>query len=102
MAFLVALNQNKQLIGRKGLLPAENLMKQINEHFGENTRAQFLAVPSLFIFVDMQNVDWFLDAVAYIGIGLALIIFISGSSNIIIMATLWILYHSLVNIGQRW
>jgi len=102
VAFSVALNQNKQLIGRNGLLPVQNFMKQLNEHFGDNGRSQFLAVPSLMLFIDVDHVDWYLDALTYLGLALGLVILITGSSNIIMMLVLWMLYHSLVNIGQRW
>ena len=99
---MVALNQNKQLIGKNGLLPAQNFMQQLNEHFGDNGWSQFLAVPSLMLFLDVNHVDGYLDALAYLGLALGLVILITGSSNIIIMLILWMLYHSLVNIGQRW
>ena len=104
VAFSVALNQNKQLIGNKGLLPANSFINQINEHFGSNAKGGFFAVPSILLFMpsDGDAINWSLDAIAYIGLGLALVVLISGCCSIVIMFLLWILYHSLVNVGQRW
>eukprot|EP00112_Aurelia_sp_Birch-Aquarium-sp1_P001317 Seg1139.5 transcript_id=Seg1139.5/GoldUCD/mRNA.D3Y31 product="Lipase maturation factor 1" protein_id=Seg1139.5/GoldUCD/D3Y31 len=104
VAFSVALNQNKQLIGNKGLLPTNNLINQINDHFGSNAKGGFFAVPSILLFMPSQgdSMDWSLDVIAYIGLGLALVVLISGCCSIVIMFVLWILYHSLVNVGQRW
>ncbi|XP_065065932.1 lipase maturation factor 1-like [Rhopilema esculentum] len=102
IAFLVALKQNKQLIGKQGLLPANKFIEQINAHFGNDVKASFYAVPSLLIFLDKESIDTWLDAIAYLGIALSLIVFICGGSNILVMVLLWLLYHSLVNVGQRW
>ena len=43
-----------------------------------------------------------LDGTALIGMILSLIIFIKGAANAVQMLILWLLYHSIVNIGQRW
>jgi len=59
-------------------------------------------MPTLLIFTNENEIDWWLDAISLCGITLSLIIFISGASNMVVMFLLWILYHSVVNIGQRW
>jgi hypothetical protein len=33
---------------------------------------------------------------------LSVLVFIKGAGNALILFTLWILYHSLVNVGQSW
>lgn len=103
VAFLVALNQNKQLIGSNGLLPIPNFFKMVKNHFGAQFRlASFQAVPTLLWAVNPENIDFYLDLVAYAGILISLFILYFGCANMFMMLTLWILYHSLVNIGQRW
>jgi len=39
---------------------------------------------------------------AYAGLLFSGIVVLGGCANMIIMALLWALYHSVVNIGQRW
>merc|ERR1712142_774735 len=34
--------------------------------------------------------------------GLAVVVLLTGVANMIVMFTMWILYHSLVNVGQAW
>lgn len=58
--------------------------------------------PSVFWLLDWSNMDMNLDCVALLGLGLATFVLITGCANMIIMLLLWILYHSLVNIGQIW
>lgn len=103
VAFLVALHQNKQLIGKYGLLPADSYFKLIKNHFGENNLFKaFLNVPTLMIFVDNTQIDWWLDIVAVSGLTLSIIILVTGAANMVMLIVLWLLYHSIVNIGQKW
>ena len=44
----------------------------------------------------------YLDIIAYCGGLWSLFVVYTGCSNMLIMLSLWILYHSLVSIGQRW
>ncbi|XP_052269686.1 lipase maturation factor 1-like isoform X2 [Dreissena polymorpha] len=103
IAFLVALQQNKELLGLAGLLPANHYLDNIKQHSGGINWSAFLSAPSLVWLIDYHvYLDYFLDYVAYAGLGLSGFLIINGGANWIIMFTLWVLYHSLVNIGQRW
>lgn len=102
VAFAVALNQNKQLLGKNGLLPSDLYLKQIDEHFDDAGWTKVLHVPTLLLFTDKTKIDEHLDILAYTGMFFSGLILLSGCANMIIMALLWVLYHSIVNIGQRW
>jgi hypothetical protein len=93
IAFLVALNQFRPLLGERGLLPVPAYVKQVS--FSES--------PSLFFFAPY---DTAFTAAAWIGILLSCVA-LSGLSerytlwlSIAIWALLWILYLSFVNVGQ--
>ncbi|XP_028413940.1 lipase maturation factor 1-like isoform X2 [Dendronephthya gigantea] len=102
-AFLVALNQNKQLLGDDGLLPVPNFLNKVRNYFGGTFGlSTFQAVPSLLWAVNPANINQYLDMIAYCGALLSLFVFYTGCCNMVIMLTLWILYHSLVNVGQLW
>ena len=103
VAFLVALNQNKQLLGVDGLLPIPNFLDHVRNYFGGKFRlSSFQAVPTLLWAVEPKEIDKYLDIIAYCGGLLSLFVVYTGCCNMLIMLTLWILYHSLVSIGQRW
>ncbi|CAN7990853.1 unnamed protein product [Ixodes hexagonus] len=102
IAFLVALNQNKYLIGRKGLLPAHLFLREVKQYTGGvNTQAVF-QVPTLFWLFERMDTDAFLDGIASVGFLLALGVTVTGAANALAMFLLWALYHSIVNIGQQW
>ena len=48
------------------------------------------------------ELDALLDGIALTGILLSLVVMVRGAANMPIMALLWILYMSLVNVGQTW
>ena len=107
VAFLIALHQNKQLIGIKGLLPANLYLQRVREnvlkHSGSTSYLNLLdTVPTLFWWVPNDYIDSALDCMAYIGLSLSAILVIAGSGNVIIFASLWTLYHSISNVGQSW
>lgn len=102
MAFLVAYDQNKELLGTNGLLPSDQYLQRIKSHFGRNQMTAFMNVPTLLLFMNEEHIDWWLDTVALCGISLSVVVLIAGAANMFVMLTLWILYHSIVNIGQRW
>ena len=102
VAFAVALNQNKQLLGKNGLLPSDLYLKKIDEHFDDAGWTKVLHVPTLLLFTDKTKIDEHLDILAYTGMFFSGLILLSGCANMIIMALLWVLYHCIVNIGQRW
>ncbi|XP_063434753.1 lipase maturation factor 1-like [Mytilus trossulus] len=103
VAFLVALHQNKELIGNKGLLPANNFLNKVKNSTGGINLDTYTWIPSLVWMIDFDtDLDWFLDVVAYVGLVLSSIVILNGGANWLIMVTLWILYHSIVNIGSTW
>ena len=93
LAFLGVLHQFKPLLGEKGLLPVPKFLKLTN--FGQT--------PSIF---HVKYSDTFLTIVAWIGIALALTITVGLSEKLPwwgaggIWAILWLLYLSVVNVGQ--
>ncbi len=93
IAFAVALNQFRSLLGERGLLPVPDFVKQV----------PFWESPSLFYFVPKDTA--FLAA-AWIGIILSCLA-VSGISerystwlSMAVWTALWILYLSFVNVGQ--
>ena len=60
------------------------------------------AAPTLLWWVPREHIGFALDAIAYAGLGLSAILVVLGAGNAVIFVTLWALYHSLVNVGQRW
>jgi Lipase maturation factor len=93
-AFLVALNQFPALLGEHGLLPVRRYLRQVD----------FNDSPSLFHFHYSDNL---LRAVAWIGIVLSAAIVLgvpqAGPLWLAPLAwlVLWLLYLSIVNVGQR-
>lgn len=103
VAFGVAYNQNKQLIGRRGLTPCEDYLRSVKRYVGGKIDLSALAyAPSLLWFLDWTDMDANLDGVALLGLLLSGGVLLAGRANMIIMALLWVLYHSLVSVGQIW
>src|SRR2546425_1274890 len=93
VAFLVAVNQFRPLLGEKGLLPVPLFL----------SRVSFLQAPSLF---HLRYSDRLLLGVASSGVVLSLAV-VAGVSDvapawlaILIWFALWVLYQSIVNVGQ--
>src|SRR5712691_3946578 len=93
VAFLVAVNQFRPLLGEKGLLPVPLFL----------SRVSFLQAPSLF---HLRYSDRLLLGVAWSGLVLSLAV-VAGVSDvapawlaILIWFALWVLYQSIVNVGQ--
>lgn len=102
VAFLVALNQNKYLLGEKGLLPASLYMERVRHmHKGFHFET-LLRVPTLMWFYKFVDPDTLLDGMASVGFVLALGVTVTGAANAVAFLLLWILYHSVVNVGQLW
>jgi len=97
VAFLAAANQIIPLVGEHGLLPARDFLDRVTAHFGSRADG-FLQLPSLFWF-DVS--DPFLKTVAWLGVGLSLVVLL-GYANAILMSLLWGLYLSFIHIGQDW
>ncbi|XP_046522003.1 lipase maturation factor 1 isoform X2 [Equus quagga] len=103
VAFLVAFHQNKQLIGDRGLLPCRLYLRSVQQHFrgGAGWDAVSYA-PTLLWLLDWSHMDSNLDAIALLGLGVSSFILVTGCANMVLMAALWVLYMSLVNVGQVW
>uniref|UniRef100_A0A287A8C9 Lipase maturation factor n=1 Tax=Sus scrofa TaxID=9823 RepID=A0A287A8C9_PIG len=52
--------------------------------------------------LDWTHMDSNLDALALLGLGISSFVLVSGCANMALMAALWLLYMSLVNVGQIW
>src|SRR4051812_3417810 len=93
IAFLIAFNQTKALIGQDGLLPMRAYLEQVG--FGD--------APGLFWWF---RSDTALTVVCALGLGLAALA-VTGVSesfgflpSVAVWAGLWVLYLSVVNVGQ--
>lgn len=103
VAFSVAYNQNKQLIGERGLLPCKDYLQSVKRYVGGKIGLDALAyTPSVLWFMDWRDMDFNLDCIALAGLALSGFVLLSGRANMMIMAALWMLYHSLVSVGQLW
>ncbi|XP_065846406.1 lipase maturation factor 1-like [Oscarella lobularis] len=103
VAFLVAWHQNKELLGANGLFPADTFLNRVKSHYDGVNWDSIGLVPTLLWLTDYEtNLDLMLDVLALAGLALAAVVLFLGAANMIVMTSLWILYHSIVNIGQRW
>ncbi|XP_061764868.1 lipase maturation factor 1 [Nerophis ophidion] len=103
VAFSVAYNQNKQLIGDNGLMPCKSYLNNVKRYVGGKIGFAALAyTPSILWFLDWNNMDHNLDGIALLGMVLSGFVLMTGMANMVIMVSLWVLYHSLVNVGQLW
>ncbi|KAG6921027.1 lipase maturation factor 1, partial [Chelydra serpentina] len=101
VAFLVAYHQNKQLIGEKGLLPGKLYLQNVQRYFKGKINLDTLSyAPTIIWFLDWSAMDSILDYLAGLGLGISACVLVTGCANMILMAILWILYLSLVNVGQ--
>ncbi|KAM8837639.1 lipase maturation factor 1 isoform 1-T1 [Spinachia spinachia] len=103
VAFSVAYNQNKQLIGERGLMPCKNYLNSVKRYVGGRIgMAAFAYTPSILWFLDWSDMDANLDGIALMGMALSAFVLVTGMANMVVMVTLWVLYHSLVSVGQLW
>uniref|UniRef100_G3UCY5 Lipase maturation factor n=1 Tax=Loxodonta africana TaxID=9785 RepID=G3UCY5_LOXAF len=103
VAFLVAFHQNKQLIGDQGLLPSRLYLKSVQQYFkGRIAWDALSSAPTILWFLDWSHMDTNLDLLALAGLGISSFVLIAGCANMALMAALWVLYISLVNVGQVW
>ncbi|CAE7331486.1 Lipase maturation factor 1 [Symbiodinium microadriaticum] len=117
IAFLVALRQNKALIGDDGILPARQLLRRVDVSVARTAgnwrelsfrgkvrcfvlRAERL--PTLLWFAGARPLNSWLDGLAWAGLLLSGTAFAVGGASVLHLFTLWILYISLVAVGQRW
>ncbi|KAM4765107.1 lipase maturation factor 1-like [Cyanocitta cristata] len=103
VAFLVAFHQNKQLIGEKGLLPCKLYLQDVKKYFKGKVGLDALSyAPTLIWFLDWSDMDSTLDCLALAGLAVAAFVLLTGCANMVLMSLLWLLYLSLVNVGQIW
>jgi hypothetical protein len=109
IAFYVAVKQLVPLVGEQGLTPAPLYLHEVRValgapmgsgglHEAASSWDGFLAEPSLFWW---DCSDTMLRAVAWTGLVLSIAL-LAGYTNAIVMTILWILYLSIVQIGQSW
>jgi hypothetical protein len=93
VAFLVALNQFRPLLGERGLMPVPRFV----------ARVPFRKAPSLF---HLRYSDRFFAAAMWIGIALSAAALLGWSDagplwlSMVTWLALWVLYLSVVNVGQ--
>ena len=97
VAFLVAINQLVPLVGEHGLTPATRFLSSVKTELG-SASAGMTNVPTLFW---LGISDTALRIVPWLGFFLSLLV-LCGYANAIIMALLWMLYMSIVHVGQIW
>src|SRR4029077_12703739 len=97
VAFLVAAQQLVPLIGEHGLTPANHFLAAVQSQLGSHT-AGIMRVPTLFWF---GISDHLLSIFAWAGFTLSLVV-LAGYANAIILTILWIMYMSIVHVGQIW
>jgi hypothetical protein len=97
VAFYVAARQLVPLVGANGLTPAPLFLNEVREHYG-STWAGFETLPMLFW---INCSDTWLQVVPWIGVVLACAL-LAGYANSVTLAVMWILYMSIVHVGQDW
>jgi hypothetical protein len=97
VAFLVAAQQLVPLIGGHGLTPANHFLAAVRSQLSSPTECMWRA-PTLFWFGLSDNL---LSIFSWIGFALSLVV-LTGYANAIILAILWMMYMSIVHIGQIW
>lgn len=96
-AFLAAALQLVPLVGHAGLLPADRV---VNELLAETGSAGSAArrLPTLLLVTGVS--DAALAGVAWLGVAVSLFV-VAGGTNAAAMAILWLLYLSIVQVGQE-
>uniref|UniRef100_A0A3P8XM21 Lipase maturation factor n=1 Tax=Esox lucius TaxID=8010 RepID=A0A3P8XM21_ESOLU len=100
VAFTVAYNQNKQLIGERGLMPCKDYLLSVKRYVGGKIdMSAFAYTPSILWFLDWTDMDANLDGISLVGMVVSGFVLVTGMANMVMMTTLWVLYHSLVSVG---
>lgn len=104
VAFAVAFTQNSALLGDNGLLPASVYLDRVREQnpsLKEGFTWQlFSKYPTWLWLAPDGQMDKSLRLTAAVGMLLSLFVFLNGGSNVLIQAALWLLYHSIVTVGE--
>lgn len=95
VGFTIAWHQVLPLIGSQGILPVRSFLEGAVEHLG-SWRAVAWRLPSLFLF-DASDIA--LRGASLLGVVLSALV-IAGVVNAPILLALWMLYFSLVGVGQ--
>ena len=97
IAFLVAARQLVPLVGRSGLTPAQDFLSNIESQLGSRAEGMW-QLPTLFWFgcTDLGMVIF-----AWVGFALSLVV-LGGYANALLLAILWMMYMSIVHVGQIW
>ncbi|CAM9331072.1 unnamed protein product, partial [Sphacelaria rigidula] len=92
------------LIFRQGVTPARAYLRRVLRNgFNGDRRRAAQRVPTLFWLISNEAaLDPWLDATAAVGLVLSIFVTLLGAANVPIMISLWVLYHTLVNVGQHW
>lgn len=84
-------------------MPCEEYLNSVKRYVGGKIgMAALVYTPSILWFMDWSDMDANLDGMALVGLALSGFVLVTGMANMVIMATLWVLYHSLVSVGQLW
>lgn len=98
LVYLVAFNslgsQVEGLIGKEGILPAQNLLNEVKMQMGAE---RFWKLPTLFW---LEVGDGMLQFVCLAGAALSLLL-VLGIAPAFILLILWLFYLSLFNVGQQ-
>jgi hypothetical protein len=97
VAFLVAAQQLVPLIGEHGLTPANHFLASVQTQLASRA-AGVLRVPTLFW---LGISDHGMLIFAWVGLALSLVV-LGGYANAIILSILWVMYMSIVHVGQIW
>ncbi|HEV2995486.1 MAG TPA: hypothetical protein VGW99_05955, partial [Chthoniobacterales bacterium] len=97
IAFLVAANQLVPLVGAHGLTSAHDFLSHVHSQLGSRTEGM-LHLPTLFWF---GLTDQVMTIFAWFGFLLSLIV-LAGYANAILLVVLWVMYMSIVHVGQIW
>lgn len=96
IAFLGALNQNKGLMGTRGLVPSEQYMQHLQNSFSSSWEG-FREHPTLFWWIPLTDAN--MDLVAFIGILLSILV-VLGLNSWLCMLLLWLLDFSIVTLAE--
>lgn len=96
VAFSVAARQGVPLLGQHGLLPVPQFLARVLQASG-SLRDAWLSMPTLFWLGDSDSA-W--RIVAWLGIALSMLVLL-GVTNALVQLALWVLYLSIVQVGQR-
>ncbi|ETE62981.1 Lipase maturation factor 1, partial [Ophiophagus hannah] len=78
-------------------------LENVKGHFKGRINMETLSyAPTLIWFLDWSSMDSILDAFALIGLAISAFVLVTGCANMILMAAVWMIYLSLINVGQIW